>query len=61
MELAGGFTDEKRFVDFGDEFEVVREGFLEPVESAALRPVSGRGEVFEPCLLYTSPSPRDRG
>ena len=48
MELAGGFTDEKRFVGFGDEFEVVREDFLEPVESAALRPVGGRGEVFEP-------------
>ena len=50
-------------VSFGSQFEGFADSVVESVSAPAVwdEPVAGAVAQPEPCLLYTSPSPRDRG
>ena len=43
---------------YGDPSDEIFTGSLNDIKVAFL-PRHGRGHLFSPCLLYTSPSPRD--
>ena len=45
----------------GIECEVVNCRFIKPMDSAYLKSIIERFDNVVTCLLYTSPSPRDRG
>ena len=55
-------TEARERWDIYDALVIHRVGTLKPLDQIVLVVVSSahRGELFKACLLYTSPSPRDR-
>ena len=46
-------------IDISQDFQAIRNPLADIANTLAAKP--GEVPVWNPCLLYTSPSPRDRG